>query len=169
MKKIAVLFLSLLLSLALFGCGGGEKKSTAQPPAKEPAKTEASAPNAESDKYGKYLSAAEVEKVTGLTGLKTVEKDLTISFVGNNDEIVYEVRFYGSDFYEKEVTGNRKYYTDVPGVGDKAAICIPNSPYRLTFAKGDKVLMTQTLAKDEKQKVKEAQLIELAKIIAGKL
>lgn len=169
MKKMAVLFLNLVLGLTLFGCGGGEKSPTPAP--KEQGAVNGQAPAAESNKYGKYLSVDEVEKATGLTGLKAAEKDTTLSFVDSSNQIVYEVRFYGGDFYEQEVGGNRKYYTDVTGVGDKAAICIPDSPYRLTFAKGQQVLMTQTLTKNKEGKwlVSQEQLIDLAKILASRL
>lgn len=169
MKKVAVLFLSLVLGLALLGCGGGEKSPASA--SKEQGTAVQKSTAAESNKYGKYLTVAEVEQATGLTGLKAAEKDLTLSFVDGSNQVVYEVRFYGSDFYEQEVGGNLTYYTDVPGVGDKAAICIPDSPYRLTFAKGDKVLMTQTLTKnkDGQWLVTEEQLVALAKILASRL
>ncbi|MDX9872461.1 MAG: hypothetical protein RBT41_08590 [Clostridia bacterium] len=170
MKRIAVLFLLLVLSLALSGCGGGEK-SPAAAPENQPAAGKEQAPAAADNQYEKYLSAAEMEKAIGLTGLKAVENGTTLSFLDGSDQIVYEVRFYSTGFYEEEVGKNQKYYTDVPGVGDKAAICIPDSPYRLTFVKGESVLMTQTLTKDKDGNwlVSEEQLIALAKILAAKL
>lgn len=170
MKKIAILFLILVLALALSGCGGAEK-SPAAAPENQPAAGKEQAPAAAGNQYEKYLTAADVEGATGLTGLKAVEKASTLSFLDGSDQVVYEIQFYSGDFYEREVGSNREYYTDVPGVGDKAAIAIPDSPYRLTFAKGEQVLMTQTLTKDKDGNwlVSEEQLIALAKILAAKL
>lgn len=170
--RIAILLAAALICILLAGCGAKESPgpessgaaSSGSPSVGQPAE-------AGGTSYGKYLTAADVEEVTGLTGLKTTEENVTLRFTDSAGNIVYEARFYGSSFYDKEVEGNREYYTDVPGVGDKAAICIPNSPYRLTFAKGETGVMTQVLADDAEGNLllNEEQLISLAKIIASKM
>lgn len=161
----------LLASILLQGCGNRE---SAMPGSSKPA-SPSSPPAVQSDQsgktYGKYLTAADVEKVSGLTGLKAAEENITLKFADSVGTVVYEAKFYGSSFYEEEVGGNRKYYTDVPGVGDKAAVCIPDSPYRLTFAKGQRSVMTQVLGKDDKGQwlLSEEQLVALAKVIASRM
>jgi len=160
-KSIVILLMGLLLSAALSGCGG--KTAAGSAPSSRTPETAGSV-------YGKYLTAADVEEATGLAGLKATEEGLSLKFTDSNDVVVYEARFYGTDFYEDEVGANRKLYTDVPGVGEKAAICIPDSPYRLVFVKGNRCVMTQTLSKnaDGEYLLSEEQLISIAKIIASK-
>lgn len=158
-RIIAILTSGLLLCITLFGCGGKAAPSDAGP-----AESAGSV-------YGEYLTVAEVEDITGLTGLTVSEEGVTLRFTGSDGGVVYEARFYSADFYETEVGGNREYYEDVPGVGEKAAICIPDSPYRLTFVKGDRCVMTQTLSNnaDGELILSEEKLISIAKSIASKL
>lgn len=173
-RKIAILTAGLLLSAMLFGCGGkavsevkGEKVAA---PVGESA-SDAKEADGTGSVYGEYLAADEFEDITGITGLTASEEGTILRFTGSDGGVVYEARFYSADFYEVEVEGNRKYYEDVPGVGDKAAICIPDSPYRLTFVKGDNCVMTQTLSNnaDGELMLSEEQLISIAKSIASKL
>ncbi len=161
-KSIVILLIAFLFSAALSGCGGKVEISS------EPISQTMKAASAD---YSKYLSTSDLEKATGISGLKAEEKDLTLRFSGSDGGVVYEVKFYGKDFYESEVERNRKYYTDVQGVGDKAAICLPDSPYRLVFAKGEHCIMTQTLARNDEGKyvMSEEQLISIAKTIASRL
>lgn len=121
--------------------------------------------------YENLLSIADVESASGLSGLTAKSELNALKFLDGEGTIVYEARFYDASFYEKEVGGNRKYYSDVENVGDRAAICIPDSPYRLTFVKGGRSVMTQVLARSEQGKyvMGEEQLISLAKIIASRI
>lgn len=167
-NKIGFFIMSLFVCFALAGCGNkaasGSASEAGTAPAAQKSETKASI-------YSEYLSVADVEQASGLTGLKVEEEGLSLKFTDNDGAVVYEARFYGVDFYEDEVGGNRDYYTDVPGIGEKAAICIPDSPYRLVFVKGERCVMTQTLAKnaDGEWMLSEEQLISIAKSIASKL
>jgi hypothetical protein len=165
-KRIGFFIISLLFCIAIAGCGNNPASGSASK--KEPALADQ---EAKGSIYSEYLSVSDVEQASGLTGLKTEEEGVTLRFTDNDGAVVYEARFYGADFYETEVGGNRDYYTDVPGIGEKAAICIPDSPYRLVFSKGDRCVMTQTLAKnaDGEWMLSEEQLIAVAKSIASKL
>lgn len=172
--RIAMLLTVLLVCVFLWDCGEKESSgpdSSGSSPAVQGEKSADQSAETGGASYGEYLTAADVEKVTGLTGLKAAEENLTLRFTDSTGAVVYEARFYGSSFYEEEVDGNRDYYTDVPGVRDKAAICIPDSPYRLTFLKGENSVMTQVLAKnaDGQWLLNEEQLISLAKMIASRL
>lgn len=168
--KIALALAVLLAGTLLPGCG---KESAAPGPSKPDAASPPAAvqPEQSGKSYGQYLTAADVEKVSGLGGLKVTDENRALKFTDSAGTVVYEAKFYDSAFYEDEVGGNRKYYTDVSGVGDKAAICIPDSPYRLTFAKGQSSVMTQVLGKDDKGKwlLTEEQLIALAQVIASRM
>jgi hypothetical protein len=145
-----------------------DAKPTAEVPANEPA---AETPQTTVSNYGAYISVSDVEEISGIDGIKEVEEPQKIKFTNSNGDIVYEVSFYGDYFYDEEVGGNQEYYTEVVDVGDKAAICLPDSPYRLTFIKGSQSVMTQTLTKNSEGEwiLSEEQLVELAKIIASKL
>lgn len=165
-KKICFIVISLFLCIAIAGCGS--KPASGSASKKEPA---AAAQETKGSIYSEYLSVSDVEQAAGLTGLKSEEEGVTLRFTGSDGAVVYEARFYGADFYETEVGGNRDYYTDVPGIGEKAAICIPDSPYRLVFVKGNRCVMTQTLSKDADGEwmLSEEQLIAVAKSIASKM
>jgi hypothetical protein len=174
MKRIAIFIMGLLLCGSLFGCGSKAASEAAAAAGSATAGETASAAQASEaagSVYEQYLTAADVEEATGLTGLTATEEGLSLKFAGSDGVAVYEAKFYGTDFYEDEVGANRDYYTDVPGVGEKAAIAIPDMPYRLVFIKGDYCVMTQTLSRnaDGEYLFTEEQLVSIAKVIASKL
>ncbi len=167
-KRIGFFIMSLFFCFALAGCGNKANFGSAAEPETAPS---AQKSETKGSVYSEYLSAADVEQASGLTGLKAEEDGLSLKFTDNDGAVVYEAKFYELDFFEDEVGGNRDYYTDVSGVGEKAAICVPDSPYRLVFVKGERCVMTQTLAKntDGEWMLSEEQLISIAKSIASKL
>ncbi len=119
--------------------------------------------------YGKYLTVADVEKVTGLKGVTRKEVALTLEFYNAKNEKIIEARFYGPDFYKEEVDENKKYYTPISGIGEKAAYTLGDTPYRLTFAKGKFSVMVQTPFQSAKDPKNKDFLITICKIIAGRL
>lgn len=119
--------------------------------------------------YGKYLTVADIEKVTGLKGVIRKEVALTLEFYNAKNEKIVEARFDGPDFYKKEVDGNQKYYTPVPGIGEKAAYTLGDTPYRLTFLKGKYCVMVQTPFQSSKTPGNKDFLIAICKIIAERL
>jgi hypothetical protein len=173
--RILIVGLIAVFSLAgLSGCGNGEAPPASGSESEEAAEegvTEESVSEAGSDEglYGKYLTVADVEEVTGMSGLTSKEEAITLKFLGDDGTVILEVRFDGSSFYEDEVVANEEYYTPVPDLGDKAAICIPDMPYRVTFRKGDHGIMVQTIPKDGNLPVTGEQLIILAKTVSSRL
>jgi hypothetical protein len=119
--------------------------------------------------YEKYLTVADVEKVSGLKGVTRKEVALTLEFYNAKNEKIVEARFDGSNFYKQEVDGNQKYYTLITGIGDKAAYTLGDTPYRLTFAKGKYSVMVQTPFSSAKDPKNKEFLITIGKIIAGRL
>lgn len=171
MKTKGILLLVFLLAITMAGCGGGSDSQTLPgTDDTEISESETQSPSGDESgiSYAEYLTVEEVEEITGISGLTLNEEPLMLQFL-YGEEIAYEVRFYSMGFYDEEVGGNQEYYTDVPEVGDRAAIAIPDAPYRLTFAKGDYSIMTQTLSQDPGAIVTEAHLIELAKLLASRL
>jgi hypothetical protein len=120
--------------------------------------------------YAQYLSVADVEKATGLKGLSMKESPITLEFYAAGGAKILEARFDRPSFYDSEVGPNTQYYESVAGVGEKAALGIPQMPYRLVFIKGKYCVMVQTLpGGDGKLPVAKDQLIAIGKIIASRL
>lgn len=159
LKKLYGSLLLLILLLGLAGCGGEA------PPATEP-----EAPDGDAGgKYGEYLTVADVEEITGLTGVTTQEEDFRLQFYNDAGANILDVRFKTSDFYEDEVTENLEYYTEIPDIGEKAAIAIPDAPYRITFVKGEHAVMVQTVPGEGGTPLTEEQLIAAARILAERM
>ncbi len=166
-KRILICSLMIMLILASFaGCENNES-----PPASTAESEEANAEQTESGAslYAEYLTVADVEKITGMNGLTMKEEAITLKFYNKEGIDILEARFDGSDFYADEVEANEEYYTPVSDLGEKAAICIPDMPYRVTFLQGDRAVMVQTIPQDGNLLVSEDQLIAVAKIISSRL
>lgn len=171
LKKIMILSLVIVLTLAVFsGCENKEKPSASGPETEESMPEEsAEQAGTDADLYSKYLTAADVEEVTGIGGLTSMTESITLKFFTDEGLDILEVRFDGSSFYDEEVGANEEYYSPVSDLGDKAAICIPDMPYRVTFLQGDHCIMVQTIPQDGNLPVTEDQLIALAKIVSSRL
>ena len=95
-------------------------------------------------RYGQYLTVADVEKVTGLKGIARNEIVLTLEFYNGANEKILEASFNNRNFYKNEVEKNQAYYVEISGIGQRAALAIPGTPYRITFLQGDFCVMIQT-------------------------
>ena len=158
--------ITLILLALSTGCDNGK-----EPPASAPESQESAAGQSEPEAglYAEYLTVADVEEVTGMSGLTMKEEAVTLEFYNGDGVSILEARFYGSDFYEAEVGANEEYYTPLSDLGDKAAICIPDMPYRVTFLQGEHAVMVQTISQGSDLPVSEEQLIALAKIVSSRL
>lgn len=167
LKRILIYSVMAVLILAVTTGCANEKA----PPASAPESEESVSEQSDSDAglYSGYLTVEDVEKATGMSGLTMVEEVITLKFYNGDGTNILEARFDGSDFYESEVGANEEYYTPVSDLGDKAAISIPDMPYRVTFLQGDQTIMVQTLPQDGNLLVTEDQLITLAKIVSSRL
>ncbi len=119
--------------------------------------------------YGKYLTVSDVENVTGLQGVTRKEIALTMEFYNEADEKILEACFNSPNFYKNEVEKNQAYYVEISGIGQRAALAIPGTPYRITFLQGKFCVMVQTPLEGGKTILKITQMIEICKIIAGRL
>lgn len=120
--------------------------------------------------YAQYLSVADVEKATGMKGLTMKEKPATLEFYSAGGTKILEAVFNGPNFYNTEVGTNSKNFESVAGVGEKAALGVPNMPFHLVFVKGKYCVVLQTLpGRDGKLPVAKDQLIAIGKIMAGRL
>ncbi len=119
--------------------------------------------------YGKYLTVSDVENVTGLQGVTRKEIALTLEFYNEAGEKILDACFNSPNFYKNEVEKNQAYYGEIPGIGQRAALAIPGTPYRITFLQGEFCIMIQTPLEGGKTILKIAQMIEICSIIAGRL
>ncbi len=166
-KRILIISMFTLLMLTvLTGCNNNEAPAAAPPESQGLVSNQA---GSDSELYAKYLTIADVEEVTGMTGLTSREEAITLTFFSDDGTDILEVRFDGNSFYDAEVGANEEYYTPVSDLGDKAAICIPAMPYKVTFLQGDHCIMVQTIPQSSDLPVTEDQLITLAKIVASRL
>lgn len=167
LKRILICGVITMLLLAVSTGCDNEKAPPASSPESEAAVSEQS--GSDTGLYTEYLTVEDVEKATGMSGLTMMEEAITLKFFTDDGTSILEARFDGSAFYESEVGANEEYYTPVSDLGDKAAICIPDMPYRVTFLQGDHTVMVQTIPQDGTLPVTEEQLISLAKIVSSRL
>ena len=165
--------LTSLLSIFLMACGENprENKTTTETQTVEGSVTQNS--------YDNYLAAADIEKVSGLTGVKLVPKDPTkgaggnLNFATSDDKLIVMVQIVDKSFYE----GYKEYFTctELKGLGDQAmkGASIPNGPENLVvFTKGNTcVALTVFINMNDMSKnmLSVEQTAELAKIIEGRM
>jgi hypothetical protein len=98
--------------------------------------------------YAKYLSVAEFEKITGLTGVITKhEYDLQFyDSTGKNH--LLQVRFDQPKSFARE-TKNTSLWQPVEGIGEKAMWSIPAMPFNITFIRGTHMVALCTFTKPD--------------------
>jgi hypothetical protein len=119
--------------------------------------------------YGKYLTVTDVENVTGLRGVIRKEIALTLEFYNGANEKILEAGFNSPNFYKNEVEKNHAYYVEIPEIGERAALAIPGTPYRITFLQGKFCVMVQTPLEGGKTVLNIDQMMDICRIIVGKL
>ncbi len=176
-NRIALLAVLTVLVLALAACGGSAAATTTAPAG---ATTEVSgSPASASD----LLTVADVEKVSGLTGIKTVEKGSQagaggdVNFVTAEGKLVVMASFYGGAQFDT-FNGTTNFREPLSGLGD-AAFVGPSKDagagdtlYEVAFKKGDHTALLVTYFKSgsmEETMLSMDQLKELAGIVASRL
>lgn len=151
--------------------------------------TETSSPSKESvsknipvqtpSSYEKYLTAADVEGISGLKGVKSIPRNPQIGAGGDlnfstaDDKLIVMVQIVDQNNYE----GYKKYFfkSAIDGLGDQAmkGATLQNRPENLVaFTKGNKcVALTVFVNKDDfsKNMLSIEQTSELAKTIASRM
>ena len=126
--------------------------------------------SAQTVNYEKYLSVSDVEKVTGLKGIKLDIQAITLSFTRADGKKILQVVFGRPDEY-KSLTGNAELYKPLKGIADEAVIAIPMMPYEIVFLKKTRYCVRLTTFPEEGLKtfVSEDQLKAIAELIASRL
>jgi hypothetical protein len=122
------------------------------------------------------LTAADVEKVAGVSGVKLTEKNPAkgaggdLNFLGPDGKLLVMVRAYKSGQYEK--LKKTFFAGDVKGVGDEAFSAPPGvkQPYVLYLRKGSAgASVTTYLTRDATPKLTMAQLSDLGRVVASRM
>lgn len=127
--------------------------------------------------YDKLLSVSDVEKGSGLTGLKTVVKGKIktaggdLNFATEKNKMVLMVQIFSGDWYER-YKGQKGYFkAEVSGVGDAAFKGLADDPQLSLFVKkGNSCIVLTTfhnLLGKTPAMMNMEQLIALGKLIAG--
>jgi hypothetical protein len=138
-------------------------------------------PSFADDLYGKYLTGADVEKVSGIKGIKEVPRDPSkgaggdLNFADADGKLVMMANFSGNSVYEKSKQQKGFFKSDVKGVGEEAFSGPSSGPeYVLVFRKGVHCVSLSSFFNmggpaSKPTMLSKEQLIELGKGIAGKL
>jgi predicted small lipoprotein YifL len=89
MKHRFILGIMVLLLLYSFS-GCGKKTADSTSPAPQESKAPVSA-------YNDILTASDIEVIAGIKGLEIKAEGSKLSFIGSDDAIIYEVRFYNKE------------------------------------------------------------------------
>jgi hypothetical protein len=131
--------------------------------------------------YDRYLTGADVEKVSGLKGIREVPRDPSkgaggdLNFAAADGKLVTMANFLSGDFYATYKKQRGYFKSDVKGVGDEAFIGPSSGPeYVLVFRKGDRCVTLSSFFNmggppSQPLMLSKDQLIELGKIVAGRL
>jgi len=128
----------------------------------------------------KSLSISDVEKVTGLSGLKLVPRDqkskvLTgdLNFVDPSGQPVLIIQFRPLFVFEKWKADGGSFKESVSGVGDDAFMGPAFDPqFFVDFKKGDHTVVVSTvISSDDMMKtvLPMEKLIEIGKLIASRI
>jgi hypothetical protein len=165
---------AFMFSLLLISCSGAvkEDKSTADIiQAETPVATKS---------YNDYLTATDIEKVAGMTGVKLIQKDPArgagghLNFAASDDNLIVMIQFVDKSHYEgyKMVC---KENTGIKGLGDQAMMgaTIPGYPENMVaFTKGNNCIALTVFGNMKEtgtNMLTIEQTTELAKVIASRM
>jgi hypothetical protein len=130
--------------------------------------------------FDHVINAADVEKITGLKGVKQVPREKLnkfrngdLNFVMSNDKPLLMIQFRPSYVFAAMKADSGYVKTSVPGVGEEAFSSPAFDPqFSINFLKGNYFAIVTTHV-DEKDKTKTIlkmdQLIAIAKLVATKM
>jgi hypothetical protein len=130
--------------------------------------------------FDHIISAADVDKATGLTGVKQVPREPLnkfrngdLNFVQKNDQPLLMVQFRPAFMLETLRSDSGYFKASVPGVGEEAFTSPSFDPqFSINFRKGNTVAIVTTHIdpKDKKKTILSMdQLIALAKLVASRM
>jgi hypothetical protein len=135
---------------------------------------------AQANPYHKYLTAADIEKVTGLTGVKEVPRNPqkgaggNLNFADGDGNLILIASFLTAGDFKAYKSEEDMVKETVEGVGEEAFFGPGSSdpPYLLLIRKGDRCLALSTFVSDAdplKTRIPMPQLIAIGKIVIGRM
>ncbi len=124
----------------------------------------------------KFLSVADVQKLTGLTGIKLVprnaEADGDLNFARQDGKIILSVSLYPASAYASAKSSKTGVKSAVQGIGEEAFVGPSDGPplYILAFRKGANTIIINTeLESRTSARLTLEQLTAIAKLMASRM
>ena len=123
----------------------------------------------------KYLSVADVEKVTGLSGIRQVprnaEADGDLNFARQDGKIILSVSIYPASAYASAKSSKEGFKSTVKGIGEEAFIGPADGPpfSILAFRKGANMVIINTELESGSTRLTMEQLTAIAKLMASRM
>jgi len=125
--------------------------------------------DADPDYYARYLTPADLEKITGFEGI-TTKHQYSLHFLDAKGREILIVRFGPEKQFARE-TRREKYWTPLAGVADQAKLAIPQMPYQIALLKGIHFAMVISMTDPDTSKtfLTVDQLKATANLIASRM
>jgi hypothetical protein len=126
--------------------------------------------------YAKYLYVADIERATGLKGVKQVpqsaDADGDLNFASEDGKLILSATFVPSSAYAAAKSSKEGFKSTIKGVGEEAFVGPLGGPplYILVFRKGAFAVILNTELEDKtRARLTIEQLTEIAKIVASRM
>jgi hypothetical protein len=132
-------------------------------------------PRAGQAQHDKYLSVADVQNITMLTGVKKVPRsedaDGDLNFASQDGKIMLSVSIYPASAYASAKSSKTGFKSIVQGIGEEAFIGPKDGPplYILVFRKGAYAVVINTELETGKTRLTMEQLTAIAKLMASRM
>jgi hypothetical protein len=125
--------------------------------------------------YARFLTVADIEKVTGLKGVtpipKSADADGDLNFGGKNGQVILSVTFLDASAYVGYKSSKEGFKSPLSGVGEEGFIgpAGDEPSFIVVFRKASYAVMLNTIPDGKTTRLSIKQLTELAKIIASRM
>jgi len=118
--------------------------------------------------YAKYLTVADVERITGLSSIQQNLEPYVLHFLRSDGQEILKVGFRGKGYIDYFKDDDK--YSPVKGIGSKALVGTPQLPIQLLFVKGEYCVELTTFPEvGLKLFLSVDQLTSIAQLIASRL
>jgi hypothetical protein len=125
--------------------------------------------------YAKYLTVADIEKVTGLKGVtpipKSADADGDLNFARKDGQVILSVTFLEATAYAGYRSSKQGFRSALAGVGEEGFVGPSGDepPFIVVFRKAGFAVMLNTIPEGKTTRLTLQQLTDLAKIIASRM
>jgi hypothetical protein len=125
--------------------------------------------------YAKYLTVADIEKATGLKGVRPIpqsaDADGDLNFADKGGQLILSVTFLDATAYAGYKSSKAGFKSPISGVGEEGFIgpAGDEPAFILVFRKAAFAVMLNTIPDGKTTRLSMQQLTDLAKIIAARM